>query len=86
MALAVWGRAKLRESTLLGRRCAIPSSRRESYRRARNAPRWHRILFGRNPSGANTLIRIESQIKTTSKEFYRNRRLMLDRIEQLAQE
>jgi acetyl-CoA carboxylase carboxyltransferase component len=32
------------------------------------------------------LTRIESQIDTTSKEFYRNRRLMLDRIGQMNQE
>ncbi len=32
------------------------------------------------------MTRIESQIDTTSKDFYRNRRLMLDRIEQMAQE
>jgi 3-methylcrotonyl-CoA carboxylase beta subunit len=32
------------------------------------------------------LARIESQVETTSKDFYRNRRLMLDRIERLSQE
>ncbi len=37
-------------------------------------------------AGANALTRIESQIDTTSKDFYRNRRLMLDRIEQMTGE
>jgi 3-methylcrotonyl-CoA carboxylase beta subunit len=32
------------------------------------------------------LTRIESRIDSTAKEFYRNRRLMLDRIEQMAKE